>query len=1070
MDAEIEYWRRLLATSSRDSAGVEFIIKHLVDYLAKSLQDLQQANPRDALDTLETVDLQLTELWKQKESALKPFPEDRMRNLFHIFESAVLDVIRNAWRDVKMWSSGFRQVEDLLADCRTLCERWIDLCHTLTVEVWTEFANPWGSTPVVPTTVIKMKLRLNEVLTLRAVVNDTASLVGTLEKPGPLEAFRDVDALNIAADNEGKWGTALRNFDLRMERYENTVVENLKTKFHDADSASLQILMEFRKCRSVIGRTKVKLALTAERLDVSSRLMDIEQPSGRLIVNFSDRLVTLIKEVRYFESIGFRVPEVVKERHDLAKKFYDSGIVLMQVAHFYNTIDQQMINCQKPMLIESAKRFEQVIRSVKGSGKSSSGTSITSGDVRWSDLKRVEAYVNEVHDSTLALTQENRRLRSLHQKIVSIVIQMADTNLIQKLSEWKRLLNEIHKIVSSVAVESHRYPAENMTPWRLHIDHQIKKALDIQLRKCLSKLSDSLPDMQVDVVYRHHLLQFRPSIQELRETFSLELQKLFSIPSSLKPISELSGKRDLFRQVTLDCHLEAAMAQKNMEAVLIQLEKVLEESQQYVVLGSVHLYALVEARVVDVQDWERELKSLNQRSRSTDQIPLQIKVENVTINFGPLRTAIDGIIQDTQDALVNTLRRSLLAEVDAVSEFVASANAVLSTQPTTTEELTTLSADFHNLIRESDDMKSRLMSVNDKNALLKSTIGKGVEKSETVLRSWTSVLSMLEDHKSVMRDQTSALRERVQKEILVMETAIEKFEARWKQARPTDDRLDDLSVTQIKAFSETVKSKREDLDVIVKRQTELNAQCVQLDIPLPPSAVLDRVKADLDTCDVTWKELLDFSLEVETLSLEDWLTFRNKLYRFEDLLKSWTSRLQVALPTAFTLRVQKEIASYRAALPSLKICRGESFSEEHWAELFALLELKDVNVEQLTLGHFVGACKALIKESAAIKDLAARAQAEVSIREAIRELEIWGAAAVFHLTTYTDALGQQVQIVKDWSDLLSAPSAMAWQHCSAGKSTLKKTGLVNGFYLVLYARDFKRQLSPSSLHSIGGSI
>ena len=131
-------------------------------------------------------------------------------------------------------------------------------------------------------------------MTVRAVVSDTVFLVGKLETPGPLEAFRGLDALDVGTDNDTKWSAALRNFDVRMERYENTIVENLKTKFHDSDSGSLQVnhkemierlfwtfkfvsmvwlvflrklqmLMEFRKCRSVIGRPKVKRALTAER-------------------------------------------------------------------------------------------------------------------------------------------------------------------------------------------------------------------------------------------------------------------------------------------------------------------------------------------------------------------------------------------------------------------------------------------------------------------------------------------------------------------------------------------------------------------------------------------------------------------------------------------------------------------------------------------------------------------------------------------------------------------------------------------------------------------------------------
>jgi hypothetical protein len=156
---------------------------------------------------------------------------------------------------------------------------------------------------------------------------------------------------------------------------------------------------------------------------------------------------------------------------------------------------------------------------------------------------------------------------------------MADTSLVQKLTEWKRLLNEIHKIVASVAVESQRYPAENMTPWRLHIDHQIKKALEIQLQRSLLSLAESLPELQVDMIYRNYTLQLRPSIQEIREKFSMELQNLFEIPSSLKPVSEINEKRDFFRQVVLECHSEVAVAHRNLQFLLMQLQRVVEESR-----------------------------------------------------------------------------------------------------------------------------------------------------------------------------------------------------------------------------------------------------------------------------------------------------------------------------------------------------------------------------------------------------------------------------------------------------------------------------------------------------------
>jgi len=54
-----------------------------------------------------------------------------------------------------------------------------------------------------------------------------------------------------------------------------------------------------------------------------------------------------------------------------------------------------------------------------------------------------------------------------------------------------------------------------------------------------------------------------------------------------------------------------------------------------------------------------------------------------------------------------------------------------------------------------------------------------------------------------------------------------------------------------------------------------------------------------------------------------------------------------------------------------------------------------------------------------IQELYSRAQGEVSIREALRELELWGAGAVFSLTPYTDSKSTDVNIIKDWKDLVN---------------------------------------------------
>lgn len=59
------------------------------------------------------------------------------------------------------------------------------------------------------------------------------------------------------------------------------------------------------------------------------------------------------------------------------------------------------------------------------------------------------------------------------------------------------------------------------------------------------------------------------------------------------------------------------------------------------------------------------------------------------------------------------------------------------------------------------------------------------------------------------------------------------------------------------------------------------------------------------------------------------------------------------------------------------------------------------------------------------QDLNSRAQAEVSIREALRELDLWGAAAIFTLTEYTDSSGRTLSLIKDWKDIVNQ---VMWNH------------------------------------------
>ena len=163
-----------------------------------------------------------------------------------------------------------------------------------------------------------------------------------------------------------------------------------------------------------------------------------------------------------------------------------------------------------------------------------------------------------------------------------------------------------------------------------------------------------------------------------------------------------------------------------------------------------------------------------------------------------------------------------------------------------------------------------------------------------------------------------------------------------------------------------------------------------------------------------------FNSELEKLGSEEWILFRAKTYLFDEFLQNWTDHLKSIQATPVTVRLQKEIESMREFSPCLKYCRGEMLSGDHWLELFRLLKLpKGTTLEKLTFGDLVKVQQAIVENVEQLKNLNSRAQGEVTIREAIQELEVWAAQAEFSLTEYKHSNGSTIKIIKEWKEAMN---------------------------------------------------
>lgn len=59
--------------------------------------------------------------------------------------------------------------------------------------------------------------------------------------------------------------------------------------------------------------------------------MELNHSDGALKIHYSDRLVTLLREVRQLSALGFLIPAKIEQASSTAEKFCKQAVILKQV-------------------------------------------------------------------------------------------------------------------------------------------------------------------------------------------------------------------------------------------------------------------------------------------------------------------------------------------------------------------------------------------------------------------------------------------------------------------------------------------------------------------------------------------------------------------------------------------------------------------------------------------------------------------------------------------------------------------------------------------------------------------
>uniref|UniRef100_A0A8C5PRQ6 Dynein cytoplasmic 2 heavy chain 1 n=1 Tax=Leptobrachium leishanense TaxID=445787 RepID=A0A8C5PRQ6_9ANUR len=632
---------------------------------------------------------------------------------------------------------------------------------------------------------------------------------------------------------------------------------------------------------------------------------EFDSSNGALRIHYSDRLVVLLREVRQLSALGLVIPAKIQQVAKTAQQFYKQAIILKQVAHFYNTIDQQMIPSQRPMMLNSALAFEQIIKN----SKSSSDETGQKMNITWDNPKDLQDYIEKLQRAAEKLSTENRKLRKKHTDFCEKVVALMNIDLLRQQQRWKDGLQEMRSVFFNLDYQGLR--SSDMKAWRQHWNHQLYKALEHQYQMGLEALNENLPEINIDLTFKQGRLQFKPPFEEIHAKYYRDMKRFISIPNQFKGLSE-PGDEPIFSVMTERNANGFITVFSKAEDLFQRLSATMDQFKEWVVIGQVDIDSLMEKHLCNVSDWEKNFKALKVRGKEAERLPSTIKVDCMTINCNPVKTVIDDLIQKLFDSLLISLKKSIQVHLHDIETFVTEGMEMLSSRPQSVEEIGEANMKHGELKLKKPEILPLFKEAEEKNRLLRSVAGGGIDTISNLRAKWDKFELMMESHQLMIKEQIDLMKDNVKSRVNIYVQELEKFKARWDQFKPSDDIIETCQDDILEKSAQSIKERKLEFDELEVTKKKLIEDCMHFDLEAPDFTLAEEIWIDLEGCSKTWSLYEEFHKGLNERAKEDWISFRTKYYSFEEYLLSWHERLRkVEEHTTMSVKIQKDIDRYK---------------------------------------------------------------------------------------------------------------------------------------------------------------
>eukprot|EP01116_Phalansterium_solitarium_P005286 TRINITY_DN1679_c0_g1_i1.p1 TRINITY_DN1679_c0_g1~~TRINITY_DN1679_c0_g1_i1.p1 ORF type:complete len:4594 (-),score=1709.56 TRINITY_DN1679_c0_g1_i1:318-14099(-) len=791
--------------------------------------------------------------------------------------------------------------------------------------------------------------------------------------------------------------------------------------------------------------------VNSKSFEVSGRILVLVQKGTRVSmeVNFDNHIITLFKEVRNLQYLGFKVPFTITLLSSNAKTLYPHAVSLKESLRTYSQSCSKITDdCR--MLVASYKRDCQNL--------------LTEGfQLKWENLFKLSKFASrlsevvghfrtkleEVLVKDVQITEQIQLLRDCPLKAETIsgilgriqeIVDQLNLGSYSNLTAWvedldlrvqqvllerlKELLRGWIQTIDSDEEERRRLAARTGSGARATADEQAAKARALQ-----PSLKPSVHSIKI----RNQMIYLDPPLERARVDWIRQLHAWLGVVCHASRIEssryELTAAREsLSKTRSTYADLLTKLPDGMLEQAYAAIEKRLDEVQsyanlwlQYQALWDMEAHHMYDQLGDDLNKWQQVIGEIR-RSRSTFEASEthQKAFGPIIINYHAVHAGVSNKYDFWQNEILAQFSVRLGAATKKFYATISNARQQLeriSVETATANETVSLVIQIRDLKRHKGPWLAELISFSTGQEALEGTKkGKGFQFPkdwlyyEQIDGEWNAFVQALDKKDKALANQIPALRLKVSDEEQMLEGRIKAFTTAWNDEKPLGGATGyQPALDTLRKFEGQIQSFKSEVDRVERAKEALD---------LPPGAPLANqvtvIEEEWSDLSGVWSQLAATWQKLNPLRETPWGAIVPRQIRksLEDLLEGLKSLPNRVRSYAAYNHLQSAIKNYLKYNGIVNDLKSEALRDRHWKELKKRLNAAWVQ-SSLTLGDIWDSD--LNKNEEIFKDVILKAQGELALEEFLRSVKEFWQSFQLDMVDYQ----KKCRLIRGWNDLFN---------------------------------------------------